>query len=211
MPSPACRHKAKTEARQRTALASARREAPHTLWRALNDLLWLKQFKEKNMTENKLRPGTREKLLGKLMDCLNKDLSRTYQNITIYGIYSQVTNRAAYRNMAGEIEKQAQEELHHALLIAEQIHSLGGIPVIQTTQVKAGENMEDMFHFQLEQHTETIGNYRERIRQCEALGEYAMAEQIGDILLNRQQHRIDMANALGNDLPSIRMFLGNQL
>jgi bacterioferritin len=69
--------------------------------------------------------------------------------------------------------------------------------------VRTSENAEDMLRFDLENENETIRNYRERVRQCEALGEYAMAEQIRQILVEEQDHQIDLAIALGEKAPDL--------
>ena len=53
------------------------------------------------------------------------------------------------------------------------------------------------------QENATIASYRERVRQCEALGEFAMAEQIRQILVDEQDHQIDLATALGEDVPDV--------
>ena len=58
-----------------------------------------------------------------------------------------------------------------------------------------------MLQFDLENETETIRNYRKRVSQCEALGEYAMAEHIREILMQEQEHQIDLATALGIEVP----------
>ena len=52
----------------------------------------------------------------------------------------------------------------------------------------------------MENENETVRNYRERVRQCEALGEYAMAENIRENLVNEQEHQIDLAAALGKNV-----------
>ena len=107
-------------------------------------------------------------------------------------------------NIAGELEKHAQEELSHALIIAKQIDYLGGMPAIQPKQVRTSEKAKEMLRFDLENETETIRNYRERVRQCDALGEYAMAEHIREILMQEQEHQIDLATALGIDVPNAK-------
>jgi bacterioferritin len=132
---------------------------------------------------------------------LNEDLAREYQAIIAYVVYSQVLKGAAYMNIAGELEKHAGEELQHALIISKQIDYLGGMPAVTPKPVKTSENAEEMLRFDLANETETIRNYRERVRQCEALGEYAMAEQIREILVNEQEHQIDLATALGEGVP----------
>jgi bacterioferritin len=139
----------------------------------------------------------------KLIADLNDDLSREYQAIIGYVIYSQTLKGAAYMAIATELEAHAKQELTHALTIAKQIDYLGGMPNAEPLPVKLSERAEDMLRFDLEAETETIANYRQRIRQCEALSEYAMAEEIRKILANEQEHQIDLATALGIDVPMI--------
>ena len=104
---------------------------------------------------------------------------------------------------AAELEKHAGEELAHALVIAKQIDYLGGMPTVTPKPVKTSEDAEAMLRFDLDNENETVRNYRERIRQCEALGEYAMAEHIREILVNEQEHQIDLATALGENVPDV--------
>jgi bacterioferritin len=137
----------------------------------------------------------------KLIELLNEDLSREYQAIISYVVYSQVLKGAAYMNIAGELEKHASEELSHALIISNQIDYLGGMPAIVPKPVRTSEKAADMLRFDLENETETIRNYRERVRQCEKLDEFAMAEHIREILLDEQDHQIALATALGEDVP----------
>jgi bacterioferritin len=136
-----------------------------------------------------------------LIEQLNDDLSREYQAIISYVVYSQVLKGAAYMNIAGELEKHAGEELQHALTISNQIDYLGGMPSVQPEAVRTSENAKDMLQFDLENETITIRNYRDRIRQCEQLGEFAMAEHIREILMDEQDHQIALATALGIEVP----------
>jgi len=140
---------------------------------------------------------TRENLIA----ALNEDLAREYQAIISYVMYSQVLKGAQYMNIAAELEKHAHEELAHALIIAKQVDYLGGMPVSTPKEVRTSAKATDMLHFDLENETETIRNYRERVRQCDALGEYAMAEHIREILMQEQEHQIDLATALGIEVP----------
>ncbi len=138
-----------------------------------------------------------------LVELLNEDLAREYQAIIAYVVYSQVLKGAAYMNIAQELEKHAAEELQHALIISNQIDYLGGQPGVTPKPVKTSDKAEDMLRFDLENENETIRNYRERVRQCEALGEYAIAEHIREILMQEQEHQIDLATALGEDVPDV--------
>src|SRR3954452_5618914 len=144
-------------------------------------------------------PLTREKLI----ELLNEDLSREYQAIIAYVNYSQVLKGAQYMNIAGELEVHAKEELAHALAVANHIDYLGGMPTVTAKPVKTSERAEDMLRFDLDNENETVRNYRERVRQCEALGEYAIAEHIREILVQEQEHQIDLATALGEDVPDV--------
>jgi len=142
---------------------------------------------------------TREELVA----LLNEDLSREYQAIIAYVNYSQVIKGAQYMHIATELEKHAAEELSHALIIANQIDYLGGMPTVTPKPVKTSEKAEDMLRFDLDNENETIKNYRIRVRQCEALGEYAIAENIRGILVQEQEHQSDLATALGEDVPDV--------
>lgn len=137
----------------------------------------------------------------KLIELLNEDLSREYQAIIAYVNYSQVLKGAAYMNIAGELEVHAKEELEHALSVANHIDYLGGMPSVVPKQVKTSEKAEDMLRFDLENEKETIRQYRRRVRQCDALNEFALSESIREILLDEQDHLIALATALGIDAP----------
>jgi bacterioferritin len=138
-----------------------------------------------------------------LVELLNEDLSREYQAIIAYVIYSQVLKGAQYMNIADELEVHAGEELKHALTIAKHIDYLGGMPTATPKPVKLSEEATVMLRADLDNENETIRQYRERVRQCETLGEIAMAEDIREILRNEQEHQIDLATALGEDPPDL--------
>src|SRR6202451_3825040 len=139
----------------------------------------------------------------RLAELLNEDLSREYQAIISYVVYSQVLKGAEYMNIADQLETHAQQELKHALIISRQIDYLSKMPSVVPKPVRTAAKAREMLRFDLENENETIKNYRERVRQCEALGEYAMAEQIRQILVEEQDHQIDLATALGEDVPDV--------
>jgi len=139
-----------------------------------------------------------------LIELLNEDLAGEYQAIISYVVYSQVLSGAEYMNIAGELEKHAAQELNHALIISEQIDYLGGMPAVLAKHVRTSKNPKEMLQFDLENEMATIRRYRERVRQCESLGEYAMAEYIREILKDEQDHLIALATALGEDVPRVQ-------
>jgi bacterioferritin len=157
----------------------------------------------KNDKGKALSSATSEISRDELIKLLNEDLSREYQAIISYVVYSQVLKGAEFMNIAGELEIHAGEELKHALLISNQIDYLGGMPAVQAKPVRTSQKAKEMLRFDLENEVETIRNYRERVRQSEQLGEYAMAEHIREILMDEQDHLIALATALGEDVPQI--------
>ncbi|HZM28329.1 MAG TPA: ferritin-like domain-containing protein [Gemmatimonadales bacterium] len=138
-----------------------------------------------------------------LAELLNEDLSREYQAIIAYVVYSQVLSGAEYMDIATQLEVHAKQELDHALIISRQIDYLGKMPAVTPKPVRTSKKAREMLRYDLENENETIRNYRDRIRQCEALGEYAMAEQIRQILIQEQDHQIDLATALGEEVPDV--------
>ena len=138
-----------------------------------------------------------------LIDLLNEDLAREYQAIIAYVVYSQVLKGAEYMSIAKELEKHASEELAHAITVAKHIDYLGGMPTATPLTVPLSEKAEAMLRADLDQENDTIRGYRERVRQCESLGEYAIAEDIREILRQEQEHQIDLATALGEDAPDV--------
>jgi bacterioferritin len=134
---------------------------------------------------------------------LNEDLAREYQAIIAYVVYSQVLKGAAYMKIAKELEKHAAEELVHALKISKQIDYFGGMPGVAPKKVMTSEDPKRMLQFDLENEKETIRNYLQRIQQADAMGEFALSEVLREIVVQEQEHLIDLATALGIQSPEI--------
>jgi bacterioferritin len=155
------------------------------------------------MKSNQKNAPTDTGLRDALIASLNGDLAREFQAIIAYVVYSQVLKGAEYMNIAEELEKHAKEELSHAITVAKQIDYLGGTPTVQPMPVKSTDDNKEMLRADLNNENETVRNYRERVRQCEQLGEFAMAELIREILVDEQDHQIALATALGIDVPRV--------
>ena len=138
-----------------------------------------------------------------LVNALNEDLAREYQAIIAYTVYSNVLRGAKWMNIAAELKLHAAEELQHALILADQIDYLGGMPTTKPKEVRVSEKPEEMIMFDLDNETETIRNYRQRVQQAEALGHYALAEKLRMIIAQEQEHQHDLATALGIDVPNV--------
>ncbi len=142
---------------------------------------------------------TREQLIK----LLNEDLAREYQAIIAYVVYSQALKGPQYMSIAKELEAHAKEELQHALKISRHVDYLGGMPTATALPVKLTEKAEEMLRADLNNENDTVRNYRQRVAQCEAMGEYGIAEDIREILRQEQEHQIDLATALGIDVPDV--------
>jgi bacterioferritin len=138
-----------------------------------------------------------------MVDLLNEDLAREYQAIIAYVIYSQTMKGAEFNHIAQELEKHAGEELAHAIQIANQIDYLNGKPVNRPKEVKVSDKPKEMLRFDLENERQTLINYRQRIRQADAMGEFALGEVLREIIAQEQEHLQDLADALGIDTPEI--------
>lgn len=144
-----------------------------------------------------------ESAVRALINALNEDLAREYQAIISYTVYSKVLKGAQWMSIASELTKHAAQELEHAMIIADQIDYLGGMPTGSPREVKLSAKPEDMIRFDLDNETETIRNYRERVHQAEALGHFALAERLRQIISQEQEHQHDLATALGIDVPKV--------
>jgi bacterioferritin len=139
---------------------------------------------------------------GQMIELLNEDLAGEYQAIIAYTVYSQVLKGAAYTDIARELESHAAEELQHAIKIAKQIDYLGGMPGVTPKPVKTSNDPVAMLRADLENERTTVGRYRERIRQAEALGEFGLSETLRAIIVQEQDHEIDLSAALGINVPT---------
>src|SRR5438046_2223234 len=155
------------------------------------------------MAEPKSAANENQVARDRLAGLLNEDLAREYQAIIAYVVYSQVLSGAQYMDIAGQLEIHAKQELDHALILSRQNDYLGKMPAVVPKPVRTSKDAKEMLRFDLENENDTIRNYRDRVRQCEALGEYAMAEQIRQILVQEQDHQIDLATALGEEVPDV--------
>jgi bacterioferritin len=155
-------------------------------------------MKKQQSNENELKISR-----DRLAELLNEDLAREYQAIIAYVVYSQVLKGAEFMSIAEQLRSHAKEELKHALIISRQIDYLGKMPIVTPKPVRTSDDPREMLRFDLDNENETIRNYRNRVRQCEAIGEFAMAEQIREILVDEQDHQIDLATALGEEVPDV--------
>ena len=136
---------------------------------------------------------TREQLIQGLQE----DIAREYKAIIQYIIFSQKLDGARYMEIAQILEGHAHEELNHAIAVAKQLDYFGAYPVHEPKPVIVSEDNDEMLWADLAAEDETVANYRERIIQAQALGEFALAEILQEIIKEEQDHQIELASALG--------------
>lgn len=146
--------------------------------------------------------GTNKKLSSssskdEIIKGLNEDLAREYQAIIQYVVFSSTMKGAEYGDIAEELKVHASEELSHALEVAKQIDYLGGDPTVRGKEAGYSQDSKEMLKIDLKSEQETIRNYRDRIRQAESAGEYALSEKLRGIIAQEQDHEIDLKDALG--------------
>lgn len=128
---------------------------------------------------------------------LNEDLAREYKAIIQYVVFSATLKGPEYGDIAEQLKIHASQELSHALEIARQIDYLGGEPIVKGKDAETSEDSKTMLEIDLKAEQDTIMNYRERIRQAEITGEYALSEKLRQIIAEEQDHEIDLKDALG--------------
>ena len=111
-------------------------------------------------------------------------------------VFSSTLKGADTGDIADQLKLHASEELAHALEVARQIDYLGGDPTVTVKDAEYSQDSKKMLEIDLKQEQETIKNYRQRIRQAERSGEFALSEALRDIIVQEQDHEIDLKDAL---------------
>jgi bacterioferritin len=152
-----------------------------------------------NNTFQSVNSGTSSPSVSKddIIRGLNEDLAREYKAIIQYVVFSATLKGPEYGDIAEQLKTHASEELSHALEVARQIDYLGGNPTVKGKDAETSDDSKTMLAIDLRAEQDTIMNYRERIRQAEIAGEFALSEKLRQIITDEQDHEIDLKDALG--------------
>ncbi len=134
--------------------------------------------------------------MKKLLAELNKDLEWEYAAAVQYVQHAATINGAQFDSIQKELLIHAQEELQHAVMLSEQIDFLGGVPTVDVEKCEISSDSLEMLKFDLSGEENAIKRYKERIGQAEALKEYGLRRVLEDILIQEEEHKRDIANAL---------------
>ena len=134
--------------------------------------------------------------MKKMLAELNKDLEWEYSAAIQYTQHAATINGAEYDSIQKELLLHAQEELQHAVMLSEQINFLGGVPTVDVEKREISGNNKEMLKQDLKGEENAIKRYKERIGQAEALKEYGLRRVLEDILIQEEEHKRDLTNAL---------------
>ncbi len=137
-------------------------------------------------------PITKQELIKEL----NKDLEWEYAAAVQYTQHAAVISGAQYESIQKELLIHAQEEMQHAVMLSEQIDFLGGVPSIDVERREISSDAVEMLKQDLWGEDNAIERYKERIAQAESLREYGLRRILEDILIQEEEHKRDLLNAL---------------
>tara|TARA_Y100000310_G_scaffold323317_1_gene383494 strand:- start:507 stop:926 length:420 start_codon:yes stop_codon:yes gene_type:complete len=132
-----------------------------------------------------------------LIELLNKDLEKEYGAAIQYINHAAQMTGAKYGAIIKELKVHVNEEIQHAIILADQISFLGGKPSVVVGEIHTAEGNEEMLQQDLTGEEGAIQRYKERIEQAEELKEFALAHQLRTILAQEQEHAMDLQQALG--------------
>jgi len=124
-----------------------------------------------------------------LIDGLNQDLAGEFQAIIMYIHYSAAATGVDRIELAEFFQKEIQDELRHALFLANKITALGGEPVDERLPVPRANSNREMIERVLEAEERTIKSYVERMKQAEEFGDYGLANDLQEIISDETRHK----------------------
>ena len=134
--------------------------------------------------------------MKKLLAELNKDLEWEHSAVIQYVQHAAVINGAQFDSIQKELLIHAQEEMQHAVMLSEQINFLGGVPTVDVEKRAISPDGPEMLKQDLWGEDNAITRYKERIGQAEELKEYGLRRVLEDILIQEEEHKRDLTNAL---------------
>ena len=135
--------------------------------------------------------------IERLVEFLNIDLTLEYSAAIQYINHSAVMTGAMYGDIIKELKIHATQEIDHAMILAGQIDYLGGSPSVDVGKIQVSDDNDQMLRQDLDGEEDAIRRYKMRVEQAEVLKEFALAQQIRNILAMEQEHAMDLKQALG--------------
>ena len=134
---------------------------------------------------------------NELIALLNKDLTMEYSAAIQYIQHAAKITGAQYQSTQKELVIHANEEIGHAIVLAEQIAFLGGDPTIDVAERYVSDDSTEMLKQDLDGELDAVRRYKERVAQAAEIGEYGLKRALEDILIMEEEHARDLQAALG--------------
>ncbi len=132
-----------------------------------------------------------------LVRLLNEDLGTEYRSIVQYTQHVAAIKGMEVQSVLTELRQHLSQELSHAIILAEQIDFLGGIPTVEVPTVPSETETQRALELDLELEERQLRRYRERIEQAQESSLPDVAEALRPLLEQTQEHVRDLRSALG--------------
>ncbi len=134
----------------------------------------------------------------KFVDLLNEDLETEYQSIVQYIQHIATISGAEWFSTIEELRKHVEQEVQHALTLADQVDFLGGTPSVKVPPVQGETDSRKALEADLRLETRQLERYRERVQQAQELGLRDVEEALRPLLEQTQDHVHDLKTVLEN-------------
>jgi len=138
-----------------------------------------------------------ESTKNQFLEGLNKALEWEYAAAVQYIQHASVITGPEYDAIAKELVVHANEEIAHAVMVANLITDLGGIPTVEVEKRETAKNAQTLLEQDLAGEELAIKIYRDLIGQAEGLQEYGARRILEDILIQEEEHKRDLVSSLG--------------
>jgi bacterioferritin len=132
-----------------------------------------------------------------LIKLLNIDLSLEYSAAVQYIQHAAKVTGAQFQTIQKELIIHANEEIGHAIILADQIAYLGGDPTVDVGKRYVSDDTPEMLKQDLEGERDAVKRYKERVAQADKLGLFGLKRALEDILIMEEEHERDLKAALG--------------
>ena len=134
---------------------------------------------------------------NQLTQLMNEDLASEYRSIVQYNQHVASLKGLEVQGLVTELKQHLGQELSHAMILAEQIDFLGGIPTVDVPSIPSVTDTQGALHLDLELEEQQLERYRERIQQAQDLELPDVAEALRPLLEQTQEHVRDLRAAIG--------------
>ena len=132
-----------------------------------------------------------------LVELMNQDLGTEYRSIVQYVQHLATLKGLEVQSLLTELRQHLAQELNHAVVLAEQIDFLGGVPTVEVPTVPSATDTQHALQLDLELEEQQLQRYRERIEQAQELSLPDVAEALRPLLEQTQEHVRDLRSAMG--------------